>query len=66
LRGIYNIASLDNIALSQIANMCGSTVEFGKYKYDAGNISNKKVISVFPEFNKSSKDVVEQFLRQRQ
>jgi nucleoside-diphosphate-sugar epimerase len=62
LKGIYNIASSKNINLSEIAGISGNKVRFGKYHYDVGNISNRKVVSVFPEFNKTSREVIERFI----
>jgi len=65
LQGVYNIASSRALSLSQIAEMSGNRVKFGKYNYYAGNISNKKVISTFKSFNKTSKDVIRRFIEER-
>jgi nucleoside-diphosphate-sugar epimerase len=65
LKGIYNIASSKNITLSEIADISGNKVRFGKYHYDVGNISNSKVVSVFPDFNKTSLEVIREFIGTR-
>lgn len=63
LCGIFNIASLENITLFEIAEMLGKKVKFGNYQYNCGNIDNRKVTAVFPSFRKNSKEVVNQFIR---
>jgi len=61
LCGIYNIASLDNIKLSDIAGSMNRKVQFGTHDYRVGNIDNRKIASVFPSFNKSSLDSLLQY-----
>jgi len=62
LKGIYNLASSENITLLEITNMLGRKVKFGTYLYDVGNIDNSKISSVFPVFKKTSKEIVTQFI----
>ena len=61
IQGTYNIASSDNIKLSEVASSLDRTVHFGHHLYSVGNISNSKVTSVFPALNKSSQSVLHQF-----
>lgn len=65
LKGIYNIASSENVRLSDTAEMLGKRVKFGSHKYDVGNISNSKIASLFSDFKKTSKEVIAQFLMER-
>lgn len=60
--GIYNIASFGNVLLSDIAEMFSRKVQFGDHMYDGGNISNRKVASLFPAFKKTTKIVLDQFI----
>lgn len=60
--GIYNVASSKNVTLDRIAKLHNKKVRFGSYKYDVGNISNRKIVSIFPEFNRTSIDVINQFI----
>ena len=62
LKGIYNLASSENITLLEVANMLGRKVKFGTYLYDVGNIGNSKISSIFPVFKKTSKEIVTQFI----
>ncbi len=66
LTGIYNVASSGNITLSEIENMRGACVKYGTYHYNVGNIDNSKAAAVWPAFNKNSKEVATQFIRERQ
>lgn len=66
LTGIYNMVSLGNISLGRIAEILGKQVKFGSVRYDAGNISNEKISRVFPRLNRSSQEVVLDFIKERQ
>ena len=59
--GIYNLASSDNIKLSDIAGSLNRKVQFGTHIYRVGNIDNRKIASVFPRFKKSSLDSLLQY-----
>lgn len=61
LKGVYNIASSENMKLSDIANMFQKKVTFGAYQYMVGNIDNTKAVSVFPAFRKTSQEVIKEF-----
>jgi nucleoside-diphosphate-sugar epimerase len=62
IRGIFNVASTDNILLSEVANLLKKKVLFGTYLYDVGNISNNKVTALFPAFKKTSREILHQFI----
>lgn len=64
VQGIYNAASSKNITLSEIAAMLGKKVNFGEYIYNIGNIDNSKVTSLSSAFKKTSKAVIEEFIKQ--
>ena len=61
LQGIYNIVSSENITLSQIAELLGKKVTFGKYQYNAGSIDNIKAAKLHPGFQKTSGEVIDEF-----
>jgi len=62
LNGIYNIASSDNVTLSEVAYLLKKKVKFGTYVYNVGDIDNSKVSSAFPVFKRTSKDTISRFL----
>lgn len=64
LKGIYNLVSSKNITLSEIASLLKKKVKFGNYTYRIGYIDNNKTTSVTPSFEKTSEEVVRQFLKQ--
>lgn len=64
LKGIYNLVSYKNITLSEIASLLKKKVKFGNYIYSVGYIDNRKVTSVTSSFEKTSKEVIRQFLKQ--
>lgn len=66
LTGIYNLASSENITLSEAANIFAKKVSFGTYTYDVGEIGNDKISSVFPAFRKTSRETITQFVKERQ
>lgn len=65
LCGIYNIASAQNVAVSEIGKALGKEVVYGSYRYDAGLPANAKAASVNPVFLKTSKEVVEAYAKER-
>ena len=64
-KGIYNLASAENISLARIAEIVGKNVIFGDYRYNAGNILNWKAAQISPAFKKTSEKVLKEFLAER-
>lgn len=64
LRGVYNVTSSKNITLAQTADLIGKKVRFGSHLYNVGNISNRKISSIFPSFKKTSEDIIREFMRE--
>lgn len=64
LKGIYNLASSENITVYRIARIFDKQVKFGKYRYHVGKINNNKISSIFPVFQKTSQEVINQFIKQ--
>lgn len=62
LYGTFNVASIDNLFLSEACAVIGKTVTFGNIRFEVGNISNHKISSLFPAFKKTSKEVLSQFV----
>lgn len=60
--GIFNLASSNGISLAKIAEILGKNPVFGDYRHEAGNISNQKAVQMYPAFNKSSEDVLKEFM----
>lgn len=56
LTGIYNVCASENATLAQIANHFKLRVQFGDYLYTTGNVSNKKITSIDPTFQKNCLD----------
>lgn len=66
LKGIYNVTASSNISAREIANILGKKVTFGNFHYNTGNIVNRKASCCFPAFTKSSLEIIQQFLMERQ
>ncbi len=66
LQGIYNMVSSQNITLSEITEMLDRKVNFGSYVYKTGQIDNSRTASIFPVFKKTSKEVVDKFIKELQ
>jgi nucleoside-diphosphate-sugar epimerase len=64
LRGVYNVASTENITLGRVADLLKKKVRFGSHPYRVSNISNRKISSVFPSFKRTSEDIVHQFIKE--
>ncbi len=65
LRGTFNVTSSKNITLYQVAQAIGRKVEFGNYSYDVGSIDNGKISSIFPPCQKTSREIISQYLKER-
>lgn len=64
LKGIYNIVSSENIIIRDVAKLLSKKVSFGSYNYNVGNISNRKISKIISSFDKSSEEVIEEFLEE--
>lgn len=62
LRGIFNVTSSRNIPVREIAQMAGRKIRFGHYRYRVGRINNQKVAAILPDFKKTSRQVINQFI----
>ena len=65
IQGIFNIASKENITIEEstkLAQKNKGDVTFGEYKYNVGNINTEKGKKCFPELEKTTKTVVEEFI----
>ena len=63
VQGTYNIISSQNITLEEMAEKFSKRVKFGSYKYITGKIDNSKAISLFPYLNKTSEQVITEFIK---
>jgi len=61
---IIDFTSSSNITLKEIESILGVKANFGDYKFITPLIENKKLINYNPKFNKTSKQVFNQFLKQ--
>ena len=64
--GIYNIASSENILISEVAEYLSKKVSYGKYNYNVGFINNNKITKECNLFDKSSRGVMKIFLKRRE
>jgi len=64
IRGVYNLASSENITISQVVKMLTKRIKFGNYYYNVGKINNNKIASIFPTFKKTSREIINQFIKQ--
>lgn len=65
LGGTYNLASATTVTLAEIAEAAKKPVQFGKFRYEVGQVDNQKAASAFPAFKKASLDVIKQFIMSR-
>jgi hypothetical protein len=59
VQGIYNIASIENMTLSAIADLYKKQVTFGEFNYQVGNIATTKAIAILPAFQKTTKEIIQ-------
>lgn len=64
LRGVYNAASTENITLGRVADLFKKKVRFGSHLYRVGDISNRKISSVFSSFKRTSEDIIHEFIKE--
>lgn len=63
LQGVYDLSSSKNITLFEIAELLGKKVSFGTYIYNVGDIDNKKASQVLASFRKTSREVINEFIK---
>ena len=63
--GTYEFVSNDIITLGSIARKFRKNPIFGEWKHKAPFINNQKTVDIFESINKSSWDVIDQFLESR-
>lgn len=64
LQGVYNVVSTENITLARVADLLKKKARFGSHLYQVGDISNRKISSVFPTFARTSEEIVKQFIKE--
>lgn len=62
LQGIYNLASSNNIALSEVADLFKKEITYGNYIYNVGNIVNTKAVAILPNLKKTSRETIVKFI----
>ena len=60
--GVYNICSNNNIKLKKVSDYLNSSIKFGNYQYNVGKNDNAKVKKKYGLFNKSSFQIIKEFL----
>lgn len=64
VRGIYNLASSENVSVSRVADLLNKKVNFGNFLYTVGNVDNTKGSAILSAFKKTSEEVISEFLSQ--
>ncbi|MBI2608135.1 MAG: NAD-dependent epimerase/dehydratase family protein [Deltaproteobacteria bacterium] len=62
LSGLYNVVSNDDVTLGEIARLFHKKPSFGSFTYKGGGVNNHKASQVLPSLNRSSKEVIAQFV----
>jgi len=62
--GVFDFVASDYLALGDITDKINSDVSFGSYTFKTIEIDNQKLISTFPEFEKSSWNVLNEFIEE--
>lgn len=65
IQGIFNVVSSENINLSEVSRLVGNNVNFGSYEYNCTNVDNSKIVKIAPQFDKTSLQVVKEFINRR-
>jgi nucleoside-diphosphate-sugar epimerase len=63
LTGIYNLGADTSVTLEDICKHYQRHVTFGEYHYMSAAVSNKKASAIMQNFNKSSLDTINQFMK---
>ena len=61
LKYTYNICASTNVKIYDLASAFHKHVTFGHFKYETGNIDNRKAISIYPKFELTSHDIASEF-----
>jgi len=64
IKGIIDFVSSKNITFKEIENILEIKAKFGNFNFTTPLIPNQKLLSISPELNKTSEDVLKQFLNQ--
>jgi hypothetical protein len=59
-----DFVSSENITFKEIEDILRVKAKFGNFNFITPLISNQKLISLYPKLNKTSKEVLNQFLNQ--
>lgn len=65
LKGVYNLASSQNIKIYEIAKIFNRKVKFGNYHYNSGKIDNRKTCRLDSNFKKTSKEIINIFIKEK-
>lgn len=63
--GTYEFVSNDMISLGSIARKFGKNTTFGEWKHRASFVNNQKTVDIFKPIDKSSWNVIDQFIESR-
>jgi dTDP-4-dehydrorhamnose reductase len=61
ISGTFNVVSSENIDLIKIASLSNNYPIYGNFRYDAGHISNEKIIMYKDPFQKSSEEILKEY-----
>ena len=65
VKGTYDMVSAKNITIADLSSMFNKQSEFGGFYYETPTVDNQELIRVFDFMNKTSKEVVEDFIREK-
>ena len=60
--GIVDFVSSTSIKLSDVNKMLNNNTDFGKYEYKTPNVDNSKLIRLFPQADKTSEKIIEEYI----
>ena len=63
ITGIINCAASDDVSFVEVADSVKFSGAYGKHSYAAPRVCNKKAITLNPDFAKSSKDILQGFIK---
>ena len=64
ISGVFDFVASDYLNLKDIAEHLSANADFGEYTFKTNKISNQALASTFPEFDKSSWDALNEFIKE--
>lgn len=61
-QGVLNVSASRNIKFADAAKLIGYNARFGAYRYRVGSVDNRKASRLLPQFKKTSREIISEFI----